>query len=132
MAGLLVVLSVEFFDKVAKIDDPVGAVSVHFANGVWGTIAVGLFSDGGNGVGKGLFCGGGLSQLGIQLLGLVVVDAYVLVVMFLIFKIIDKTRSTVWISTSMVWHPLTLVSPSPMQTLLPWCPTRTPTSARTM
>ena len=83
MAGILVVLSVEFFDKVAKIDDPVGAVSVHFANGVWGTIAVGLFSDGGNGVGKGLFCGGGLSQLGIQLLGLVV--------MFLIFKIIDKT-----------------------------------------
>ena len=91
VAGILVVLSVEFFDKVAKIDDPVGAVSVHFANGVWGTIAVGLFSDGGNGVGKGLFCGGGLSQLGIQLLGLVVVDAYVLVVMFLIFKIIDKT-----------------------------------------
>ena len=91
MAGILVVLSVEFFDKVAKIDDPVGAVSVHFANGVWGTIAVGLFSDGGNGVGKGLFYGGGLSQLGIQLLGLVVVDAYVLIVMFLIFKIIDKT-----------------------------------------
>ena len=91
VAGILVVLSVEFFDKVAKIDDPVGAVSVHFANGVWGTIAVGLFSDGGNGVGKGLFYGGGLSQLGIQLLGLVVVDAYVLIVMFLIFKIIDKT-----------------------------------------
>ena len=91
VAGILVVLSVEFFDKVAKIDDPVGAVSVHFANGVWGTITVGLFSDGGNGVGKGLFYGGGLSQLGIQLLGLVVVDAYVLIVMFLIFKIIDKT-----------------------------------------
>ena len=91
VAGILVVLSVEFFDKVAKIDDPVGAVSVHFANGVWGTIAVGLFSDGGNGGGKGLFYGGGLSQLGIQLLGLVVVDAYVLIVMFLIFKIIDKT-----------------------------------------
>ena len=91
VAGILVVLSVEFFDKVAKIDDPVGAVSVHFANGVWGTIAVGLFSDGGNGVGKGLFYGGGLSQLGIQLLGLVVVDAYVLIVMFIIFKIIDKT-----------------------------------------
>ena len=39
VAGILVVLSVEFFDKIAKIDDPVGAVSVHFANGVWGTIA---------------------------------------------------------------------------------------------
>ena len=91
MAGILVVLSVEFFDNIAKIDDPVGAVSVHFANGVWGTIAVGLFSDGGNGVGKGLFYGGGLSQLGIQLLGLITVDAYVLIVMFLVFKVIDKT-----------------------------------------
>ena len=91
VAGLLVVLSVEFFDKIARIDDPVGAVSVHFANGVWGTIAVGLFSNGGDGVGKGLFYGGGLSQLGIQLLGLITVDVYVVVVMFLIFKIIDKT-----------------------------------------
>ena len=92
VAGLLVVLSVEFFDKIARIDDPVGAVSVHFANGVWGTIAVGLFSNGGDGVGKGLFYGGGLSQLGIQLLGLITVDVYVVVVMFLIFKIIDKTN----------------------------------------
>ena len=91
VAGILVVLSVEFFDKIARIDDPVGAVSVHFVNGVWGTIAVGLFSNGGDGVGLGLFYGGGLTQLGIQLLGLVVVDAYVLIVMFLIFKIIDKT-----------------------------------------
>ena len=91
VAGALVVLSVEFFDKVARIDDPVGAVSVHFANGVWGTIAVGLFSNGGNGVGAGLFYGGGFTQLGTQLLGLVTVDAYVLAVMFLIFKLIDKT-----------------------------------------
>ena len=43
MAGLLVVLSVEFFDNIAKVDDPVGAVSVHFANGVWGTIAVDVY-----------------------------------------------------------------------------------------
>ena len=91
VAGILVVLSVEFFDHIAKIDDPVGAVSVHFVNGVWGTIAVGLFSNGGDGVGKGLFYGGGLSQLGIQLLGLITVDAYVLIVMFLVFKVIDKT-----------------------------------------
>ena len=91
VAGILVVLSVEFFDKIAKIDDPVGAVSVHFANGVWGTIAVGLFSNGGDGVGKGLFYGGGFAKLGIQLLGLITVDVYVVVVMFLIFKIIDKT-----------------------------------------
>lgn len=91
VAGILVVLSVEFFDKIAKIDDPVGAVSVHFANGVWGTIAVGLFSNGGDGVGKGLFYGGGFAQLGTQLLGLITVDVYVVAVMFIIFKIIDKT-----------------------------------------
>ena len=91
VAGILVVLSVEFFDNIAKIDDPVGAVSVHMVNGMWGTIAVGLFSNGGDGVGTGLFYGGGLSQLGIQLLGIVTVAAYVLVVMFIIFKLIDKT-----------------------------------------
>lgn len=56
VAGILVVLAVEFFDNVARIDDPVGAVSVHMVNGIWGTLAVGLFSDGSNGVGAGLFC----------------------------------------------------------------------------
>lgn len=91
VAGVLVVLSVEFFDNIAKIDDPVGAVSVHMANGIWGTIAVGLFSTGADGVGKGLFYGGGVSQLGVQVLGIIAIDAYVLVVMFIAFKIIDKT-----------------------------------------
>ena len=64
VAGFLVVLAVEFFDNVAKIDDPVGAVSVHMVNGIWGTLAVGLFSNGGDGVGAGLFYGGGFTQLG--------------------------------------------------------------------
>ena len=91
VAGFLVVLSVEFFDNIAKIDDPVGAVSVHMANGIWGTIAVGLFSTGADGVGKGFFYGGGVSQLGVQVLGIIAIDAYVLVVMFIAFKIIDKT-----------------------------------------
>lgn len=91
VAGFLVVLSVEFFDNIAKIDDPVGAVSVHMANGIWGTIAVGLFSTGADGVGKGLFYGGGVSQLGVQVLGIIAIDAYVLVVMFIAFKIIDNT-----------------------------------------
>lgn len=91
VAGFLVVLSVEFFDNIAKIDDPVGAVSVHMANGIWGTIAVGLFSTGADGVGKGLFYGGGVSQLGVQALGIIAIDVYVLVVMFIAFKIIDKT-----------------------------------------
>ena len=91
VAGILVVLSVEFFDNVAKIDDPVGAVSVHMANGIWGTIAVGLFSNGTDGVGKGLFYGGGFGQLGVQLLGIISIDAFVVIVMFIAFKIIDAT-----------------------------------------
>ena len=91
VAGVLVVLAVEFFDNVAKIDDPVGAVSVHMVNGIWGTLAVGLFSSGGDGVAPGLFYGGGFAQLGVQALGVVTVAAYVLIVMFIIFKLIDKT-----------------------------------------
>ncbi len=91
IAGFLVVFSVEFWDNVAKIDDPVGAVSVHMMNGIWGTIAVGLFSTGADGVEKGLFYGGGLHLLGIQALGVVSVIIYALVVMFIAFKIIDKT-----------------------------------------
>ncbi|MCR4654061.1 MAG: ammonium transporter [Eubacterium sp.] len=90
VAGFIVVFSVEFFDNVAKIDDPVGAVSVHMVNGIWGTLSVGLFSTGADGVGKGLFYGGGFKQLGIQALGVVSVAAYVLVVMFIAFKVIDK------------------------------------------
>ena len=91
VAGFLVVLSVEFFNNVAKIDDPVGAVSVHMVNGMWGTLAVGLFSNGGDGVAPGLFYGGGFTQLGVQALGIVSVAAYVLIVMFIVFKVIDKT-----------------------------------------
>ena len=90
VAGILVVLSVEFFDNRAKIDDPVGAVSVHMANGMWGTIAVGLFSTGADGVGVGLFYGGGLAQLGVQVLGVIGIAAYTLITMFIVFKIIDK------------------------------------------
>ena len=91
VAGFLVVLSVEFFDSIVKIDDPVGAVSVHMVNGIWGTLAVGLFSSGGDGVAPGLFYGGGLHHLGIQALGIVSVAAYVLIIMLIVFKIIDRT-----------------------------------------
>ncbi len=90
VSGFLVVLSVEFFDNVAKIDDPVGAVSVHMVNGIWGSLAVGLFSNGGDDVAKGLFYGGGFHQLGVQALGVVSVATYALVVMFIAFKVIDK------------------------------------------
>ena len=86
VAGVLCVFSVEFFDNVAKIDDPVGAVSVHCANGAWGTLAVGLFATDG-----GLFYGGGFARLGVQALGLVCVAAWVLVSMTIIFTIIKKT-----------------------------------------
>jgi Amt family ammonium transporter len=89
VAGVLVVFSVEFFDNVAKIDDPVGAVSVHMANGIWGTLAVGLFSNGEDGVMTGLFYGGGAKLLGVQALGILAIDAYVLIVMFIVFKAID-------------------------------------------
>ncbi len=84
-AGILVILSVEFFDKVAKIDDPVGAVSVHGVCGCLGTLCVGLFATDG-----GLFYGGGLTMLGTQALGLVSVAIWVLATMFVIFKVIDK------------------------------------------
>ncbi len=64
IAGVLVVASVLFIDKVLRIDDPVGAVSVHGVCGAWGTIACGLFNLDG-----GLFYGGGVKQLGVQLIG---------------------------------------------------------------
>ncbi len=66
VAGVLVHGSVRFFDAIAKVDDPVGAISVHGVCGAWGTAAVGLFALDG-----GLFYGGGLHQLGVQLLGVV-------------------------------------------------------------
>ena len=90
VAGFLVVFSVEFFDSVAKIDDPVGAVSVHMVNGIWGTLAVGLLSTGENGVMKGLFYGGGMKMFAVQALGIIAIDSYVLITMFIVFKLIDK------------------------------------------
>ena len=90
VAGIILVFSIEFIDSKLHIDDPVGAVGVHMANGVWGTIAVGLFSAGYDGVGKGLFYGGGFKQLGLQLLGFITIQLYALVVMFVAFLIIDK------------------------------------------
>jgi Amt family ammonium transporter len=79
VSGTLVVFAVGFFDKL-KIDDPVGAISVHLVNGIWGTLAVGLFSEGDKyGVTPapkaGLFFGGGVEQLGFQLVGVLAVGA---------------------------------------------------------
>ena len=94
VSGILVVVAVEFIDIKLKVDDPVGAVAVHCVNGMWGTIAVGLFattSVPGNDSFKGLFYGGGFSQLGIQLLGMVCTAAWTAVTITIAFLIIKAT-----------------------------------------
>jgi Amt family ammonium transporter len=82
IAGVLVVFSVAFIDKL-KIDDPVGAFSVHGTCGIWGTIAVGLFYDK-----KGLFVGGGLAQLGHQIVGVLVFAAFSIITSFILWSVI--------------------------------------------
>lgn len=84
-----VIFSVEFFDKVAKIDDPVGAISVHGIGGATGTLCIGLFASR-EGV-KGLFFGGGLKQLGLQALGVFSVAAWVIIVAGTMFFVLKKT-----------------------------------------
>lgn len=93
VAGVLVVFGVWFCDNVAHVDDPVGAVAVHCANGIWGTIAVGLFATTSvpESTINGLFYGGGFRQLGIQLIGVVTVLAWTAVTMIIVFKLIDIT-----------------------------------------
>ncbi len=90
VSGILVVVAVAVIDKKLHVDDPVGACAVHLANGTWGTFAVGLFSTGANGVGKGLFYGGGFRQLGLQALGFVSVACWTIVTMLLVFNLIKK------------------------------------------
>jgi Amt family ammonium transporter len=83
IGGVLVVYAVGFFDSL-KIDDPVGALSVHLVNGVWGTLAVGLFN-----MEKGLFYGGGFGQIVNQLIGIVSIGAFTVafsVVLWLVLK----------------------------------------------
>lgn len=91
IAGFVVVFGIEFIDKVLKIDDPVGAVGVHGLNGALGTICVGLFSDGTGTDGLGLFTGGGFHLLGVQLLGMAAVIAWVAVTMTVVFQVIKHT-----------------------------------------
>ena len=88
--GIVIVLAVEFFDKVAKIDDPVGAISVHCVCGALGTILTGLFATGVS-TEKGLFYGGGFHFLGVQTLGVVTVAAYVTVVITAVFLLLKHT-----------------------------------------
>lgn len=93
VGGVLVVYGCEILDKKLHVDDPVGAIGVHCLNGVWGTIAVGLFAcntPASEGI-LGLFYGGGVDLLVTQLIGVVVVAAWVCFMSFIMFKLIKKT-----------------------------------------
>ncbi len=87
IAGFILVFSVEFIDQVLKIDDPVGAISVHGVCGAVGTLLVGVFATDG-----GLLYGGGFKQLGIQAVGVVSIGAWALITGFILFAILKATN----------------------------------------
>ncbi|MGF1569843.1 MAG: ammonium transporter [Nodosilinea sp.] len=94
IAGIIVVFAVGFFDSI-KIDDPVGAISVHLVNGVWGTLAVGLFANGNNftqagaeDAYRGLFYGGGVAQLGAQIIGILSIGLFTVVLSSIFWQIL--------------------------------------------
>ncbi len=90
IAGVIVVLGVKLLD-ILKIDDPVGAVPVHGFNGMFGTIAVGIWGQKALGLGAdGLLHGGGFGQLGIQILGTVACAVFAMVAMAIVFFLVDK------------------------------------------
>ena len=86
VAGVLVCVAVYFIEDKLKVDDLVGAVAVHGCNGIWGTIAVGLFD-----YKDGLFYGGGVHHLLIQLLGIVCIAGWTIVTMTIVFTVLKKT-----------------------------------------
>ena len=96
IAGGFLVGGVLFIERVAKIDDPVGAISVHGINGAWGVIAVGLFADGSYGAGlngvagtvRGVFYGGGWSQLGAETIGTLVCISFTFISFYAFFKVV--------------------------------------------
>lgn len=87
ISGAVLVFSMEFFENVAKIDDPVGAISVHGVCGAVGTLCVGLFATDG-----GVFYGGGFAQLGIQAIGVFSVMGWVVGTSFILFKVLKATN----------------------------------------
>ncbi|MEX1239563.1 MAG: ammonium transporter [Cyclobacteriaceae bacterium] len=100
IAGAIVVYATLLFERKLRIDDPVGAISVHGICGVWGTLAVGLFGQRSidiqywseeTAIKEGLFFGGGFEQLGIQAMGALAVFAFVFIAMFIVFLIIKST-----------------------------------------
>lgn len=86
IAGVTVVFSIEFVDKVLKVDDPVGAISVHGVVGAVGTLCVGLFATDG-----GLFYGGGFHQLGVQAIGVLAIGAWAAAASFVVLFTLKKT-----------------------------------------
>ncbi|UBZ10128.1 ammonium transporter [Leeuwenhoekiella palythoae] len=86
ISGIVVVLSIEFIDKKLKIDDPVGAISVHGVCGFLGTVLVGVFATEG-----GVLYGGGFGQLGVQFLGSISMIAWAIVATFIVLFIVKKT-----------------------------------------
>ena len=100
VSGVLVVFGVWFCDNVIRVDDPVGAVAVHMMNGIWGTIAVGLFAtdttptyslaDSAGNPMLGLFYGGGFKLLGIQLTGMLATAAWTAITITITFLLIKK------------------------------------------
>lgn len=93
IAGIIVVFAVMFFDKI-KVDDPVGATAVHLCCGVFGTLCVGLFAKDGVttlSTKDGLFYGGGFHLLGVQLLGIIAVGAFVFASSSLVWYVLKKT-----------------------------------------
>ena len=81
LSGIVMLFAVDLFDNKLKIDDPVGAISVHGVNGAWGTLAAGIFNIGGTSV----------KIIGVQLLGIAACFLWVFPVAFIMFKLIDKT-----------------------------------------
>ena len=98
VAGVLLVVGVEFIDFVLHVDDPVGAIAVHGVCGVWGTLAIGLFArpiateKGVISEAAGLFYGGGFALLGVQALGVIAIAAWTVVTISLTFYVIKKVH----------------------------------------
>ena len=90
IGGILVVFSIEIIEKKLKIDDAIGAASVHGVVGVWGTVVIGLWGINGD-TGIGLFNGGGASQLGVQALGALAYAVWAVVLSFIVFGILKAT-----------------------------------------
>lgn len=97
VSGFLVVFGVWLLDNVLRVDDPVGAVAVHMMNGIWGTIAVGLFATSSApgfevaGIKEGLFYGGGFEQLGLQFIGIFATAAWTVVTITITFLVLKHT-----------------------------------------